>query len=100
MGACYNALRLSHNERIMSRVINARLPQRVEEKLASYCVKRGVTRTDAVVQALDEYLDKEAGGASLYALAADLIPRKGAGKLQSRNVRTLARKAFRGPRTP
>jgi hypothetical protein len=53
-----------------------------------------------VVQALDEYLDKEAGGASLYALAADLIPRKGAGKLQSRNVRTLARKAFRGPRTP
>jgi hypothetical protein len=68
----------------------------VEEKLADYCSKRGVTRTEAVVQALDEYLDKENGGASLYSLAADLIPRKGARNLQSGNARKLARKAFRG----
>jgi hypothetical protein len=79
-------------------VINARIPPRVEEKLAEYCSRRGVTRTEAVVRALDEYLDKESGGASLYSLAVDLIPRKGAKKLQSANVRELARRAFRGPR--
>lgn len=82
----------------MSDVINARIPPRVEEKLAEYCAKRGVTRTEAVVRALDDYLDKETGGASPYALAADLIPSKGAKELQSGNVRELARKAFRGSR--
>lgn len=83
----------------MGDIINARIPPRVEEKLAEYCAKRGVTRTEAVVRALDDYLDKETGGASPYSLAADLIPRKGAGKLQSGKVRELARKAFRGPRS-
>ena len=82
----------------MSDVINARIPPRVEEKLAEYCAKRGVTRTEAVVRALDDYLDKEAGGACPYDLAADLIPAKGAKDLQSGNVRELARKAFRGTR--
>jgi hypothetical protein len=83
----------------MSDVINARIPPRVEEKLAEYCARRGVTRTEAVVRALDDYLDKETGGASAYALAADLIPAKGAKELQSGNVRELARKAFRGSRS-
>ena len=82
----------------MARVINARVPPRVEEKLAEYCVKRGVTRTQAVVRALDEYLDKETGGASPYSLAADLIPARGVKEVQSGAVRSLARKAFRGPR--
>ena len=82
----------------MSDVINARIPPRVEEKLAEYCARRGVTRTRAVVQALDEYLDKEGGGESPYSLAADLIPRKGAKELQSERVRELAAKAFRGSR--
>ncbi len=83
----------------MSDVINARIPPQVEEKLAEYCAKHGVTRTEAVVRALDGYLDKETGGASAYALAADLIPAKGAKELQSGNVRELARKAFRGSRS-
>jgi hypothetical protein len=82
----------------MGDIINARIPPRVEEKLAEYCAKRGVTRTEAVVRALDHYLDKETGGASPYSLAADVIPRKGARQIQSANVRELARKAFRGPR--
>jgi hypothetical protein len=83
----------------MGDVINARIPPRVEEKLAEYCAKRGVTRTQAVLHALDQYLDKETGGASLYSLAADLIPAQGAPDLQSGNVRELARKAFRGSRS-
>jgi hypothetical protein len=82
----------------MGETITARIPPRVEEKLAEYCAKRGTTRTEAIVRALDDYLDKETGGASPYSLAADLIPPKGAKTLQSGRVRALARKAFRGPR--
>ncbi len=83
----------------MADVINARVPPRVEQKLAEYCAKRGITRTEAVVRALDHYLDREAGGASPYSLAVDLIPRRGAKRIQSANVRELARKAFRAPRS-
>ena len=82
----------------MSEVINARIPPRVEEKLARYCARRGITRTAAVVSALDAFLDREAGGESAYALAVDLIPRKGVKELQSDKARALARKAFRVPR--
>ena len=82
----------------MGDIINARIPPRIGQKLADYCAKRGVTRTQAVTRALDNYLDQETGGASAYSLAADLIPARGARKLQSGNVRELARKAFRGPR--
>lgn len=82
----------------MTDVINARVPPRVGEKLAEYCARRGVTRTEVVVRALDHYLDQSAGGASAYSLAADLIPRRGAKEIQSSNIRELARKAFRAPR--
>lgn len=82
----------------MTDIINARIPARVEQKLTEYCVKRGVTRTEAVVSALDHYLDREAGGVSAYSLAADLIPPRGSKEVQSGNVRELARKAFRGSR--
>ena len=83
----------------MGKVINARIPPRVEEKLTEYCTKRGTTRTEAIVRALDSYLDSETGGVSPYSLAADLIPSRGIKKIQSRNTRELARKAFRGPRS-
>ena len=83
----------------MSDTITARIPPRVEQKLADYCAKRGVTRTDAVVKALDQFLDRDAGGASAFSLAADLIPPSGVKELQSENVRELARKAFGGSRS-
>lgn len=83
----------------MSGVVNSRIPRRVEQKLAEYCVKRGLTRSEVVVRALDQYLDKQAGGASPYALIADLIPRRGAKGVRSDRVRELARKAFRGSRS-
>ena len=82
----------------MANTINARIPPRLEQKLADYCAKRGVARSQAVVRALDSYLDKESAGPSPYSLAADLIPAKGAKAIQSANVRALARRAFRGPR--
>lgn len=83
----------------MSTIINARIPQRVEQKLADYCAKRGITRTETVVRARDHYLDRDAGGASPYSLAADLIPPRGMKELQSGKVREIARKAFRDSRS-
>ncbi|TMH91715.1 MAG: hypothetical protein E6H42_09280 [Betaproteobacteria bacterium] len=82
----------------MPDTLNARIPPRVEQKLAEYCAKHGLTRTDATVRALDAYLDREGSGGDAYALAADLIPKRGAPKLQSKAVRKLARSAFRGSR--
>ena len=82
----------------MSRTLTARIPPRVEQKLAEYCTRHGVTRTEAMVHALDDYLDRRAGGSDAYALAADLIPKLGVRDLQSREVRKLARAAFRGAR--
>ena len=82
----------------MADTVNARVPPRIEQKLAEYCARRGVTRTQALVRALDRYLDQESGGATPYSLAADLIPAKGVKALQSGNVLALARKAFRGAR--
>jgi hypothetical protein len=70
----------------------------VEQKLAEYCTRQGVTRTEALVRALDDYLDRRAGGGDAFALAADLIPKRGVKELQSGEVRRLARAAFRGAR--
>ena len=84
---------------IMAKTVNARIPARVEQKLAEYCTKHGVTRSEAVVRALDEYVDKESGGASAYSLLADLIPPRGAPEIRSDRVRELVRKAFRASRS-
>ena len=83
----------------MSSVINARLPHRVEQKLAHYCAKQGVTRSAAVIRALDRYLDEQSGGVDGYSLAMDLIPPRGAKALQSGKVRALAERAFRASRS-
>lgn len=83
----------------MTASINARLPLRVERKLAEYCAKRGIKRSEAVIDALNRLLDLETGRANAYSLAADLIPEVGVSHVQSDNVRTLARKAFRGARS-
>ena len=83
----------------MADTLTARIPSRVEQKLAEYCARQGITRTEALVRALDEYLDRRSGGGNAFALAADLIPKRGVRELQSRNVRRLARAAFRAPRS-
>jgi len=82
----------------MAETVNARIPPRVEQKLADYCTRNGATRSEVVVRALDEFLDKAAAGASPYALAADLIPARGTRSIRSDRVRELARRAFGGPR--
>jgi predicted DNA-binding protein len=83
----------------MSRTINSRLPLHVEQKLEAYCARVGVTRSEALVRALDRYLDQESGGADAYSLAADLIPAEGVKGIQAADARILARNAFRGSRS-
>jgi hypothetical protein len=82
----------------MRRTVNARIPPAVEQKLAEYCARSGMSRSEAVIRALDGYLNQASGGESAYSLAADLIPRQGAGAIRSDKVRELARKAFGGSR--
>lgn len=82
----------------MRRTVNARITPHLEQKLAEYCAKRGMTRSEVVVQALDLHLDSTAAGLSAWSLAADLIPEQGVEKIQSSSVRDLARKAMRGTR--
>ena len=82
----------------MASTVNARIPPRVEQKLAEYCARSGLTRSEALIRALDGYLDRAGEGVSAYSLAADLIPKRGSAAIRSDKVRELARKAFRGPR--
>jgi len=82
----------------MASTVNARIPPRVEQKLSEYCARSGFSRSEAVIRALDAYLDRASEGASAYSLAADLIPQRGSTAIRSDKVRELARKAFRGPR--
>lgn len=83
----------------MAETINARIPPHLEQKLADYCAKRRVTRSQAVLRALDENPDRANDGPSPYSLSADLIPKKEAKPLQSGDVRKLARRAFGGKRS-
>lgn len=89
---------VSHKRNRMADTVNARIPPRLEQRLAAYCARQGVTRSAAVLRALEQYLDQAAGGEDAFALAADLIPENGDPQLRSDRVRGLARQAFRGPR--
>src|SRR5439155_24263361 len=53
--------------------ISVRLPPRVEQKLAEYCVSHKVTRSEAVKQALARLLDTGAEKASPWELRADIM---------------------------
>lgn len=75
----------------MAYTLSARIPRRIQRKLAEYCAKHGVTRSETLVRALDEYLDRHARSGDAYALAADLIPERGISALQSDSVRKLVR---------
>ena len=83
----------------MRRSVNARITPHLEQKLAEYCARRGVTRSEAIVRALEEHLDAAGEGVSAWALAKDLVPDQGVDAIQSDTARELARKAMRGTRS-
>jgi hypothetical protein len=82
--------------------LTVRLPGRVEQDLAEYCVKHRVTKSEAVKRALEELLVASAGKPSAYDLGRDLFgPHTDAGPAEdvAKNSKRLLREHFRGKRT-
>ncbi len=74
--------------------LTVRLPQRIEQELAEYCVKRRLTKSDAVKQALEELLRSPAGnvkGSHHPFIGAD----KGDGSDVSGNIKAALRARLR-----
>jgi len=53
--------------------LSVRIPPRVEQELAEYCARNGVSKSEAVKDALDQFLSDKAARKSPYELAKDLI---------------------------
>lgn len=76
--------------------LTVRLPNRIEQELAEYCVKRRLTKSEAVKQALEDLLHAAAGGDDDLRhpfIGGD----KGDGSDISGNVKTALRARFRSP---
>lgn len=53
--------------------LSVRIPPRVEQDLAEYCARHGVSKSEAVKAALDQFLAAGSADKSPYELAKDLI---------------------------
>ena len=53
--------------------LSVRIPPRVEQDLAEYCARNGVSKSDAVKEALDQFLADRSADKSPYELLKDLI---------------------------
>ena len=73
--------------------LTVRLPLRVEQKLADYCAKRGLKKSDAVKDALERLLD--ADDARSLADHPFIGADEGDGSDVSGNVKAMLRKRFR-----
>ena len=79
--------------------LTVRLPHRVEQELAEYCVKRRITKSEAVKQALMDLLSANAGKLSPYDLGKDLFgPHTDVAPTEdiARHSARLLREHFRG----
>lgn len=79
--------------------LTVRLPDRVEQELAEYCVKRRITKSEAVKQALMDLLAANTGKPSAYDLGKDLFgPQTDAAPTEdiARHSQRLLRERFRG----
>ena len=70
--------------------LTVRLPHRVEQELAEYCVKRRLTKSEAVKQALDSLLRAPAESTRHPFIGGD----KGDGADVSGNIKTALRARF------
>lgn len=81
--------------------VSVRLPLRVEQKLADYCVSHKVTRSDAIKQALEQMLEASAGRPSPYDLGREYFERNFRAKPTrdvARHSKRLLIERFRGKR--
>ena len=77
--------------------LTVRLPPRVEEALAQYCVSHRVSKSHAVKQALERLLAEAAGKPTPYELGrAGFGADRSAGREVARNTKQLLRERFRG----
>jgi hypothetical protein len=67
--------------------ISVRLPPRVEQKLAEYCVSHKVTKSEAVKRALEEMLKRKESKLSPYELGREFFERN----LRTRPTEDIAR---------
>ena len=81
--------------------ISVRLPPRVEQKLAEYCVSHKVTKSEAVKRALVQMLEAKAGRESPYELGREFFERNLRAKPTqdiARHTKRLLIEHFRGKR--
>lgn len=79
--------------------LSVRIPHSVEQELAEYCIKHRVSKSEAVKQALDEFLAAKAGDRSPYELAREFItPDTDERPTEdvARNTKRFLRERFRG----
>jgi hypothetical protein len=85
------------NTKARKMTLTVRLPPRVEQALAEYCVTHNTTKTQAVKQALGALLVRKAQAPSAYDLGKDLFGADKGGKTTAaRNSKRLLRERFRG----
>ena len=81
--------------------LSVRIPARVEQELADYCARNGVSKSEAVKDALDQFLSSRRADKSPYELAKDLIgPQTDEVPSEdvARNTKRLLRERFGGKR--
>ena len=71
--------------------ISVRLPLRVEQKLAEYCVSHKVTKSEAVKRAIENLLEARGGESSPYDLGREFFERN----TQTKPTRDIARHSKR-----
>ena len=77
--------------------LTVRLPTRVEQELAAYCVTRRITKSEAVKKALEQLLADSAGQATPYELGKHGFGADGSQRGDvARNTKRLIRERFRG----
>jgi hypothetical protein len=79
--------------------LSVRIPARVEQELADYCARNGVSKSEAVKNALDQFLSATGAEKSPYELAGDLIgPHTDEAPTEdvARNTKRLLRERFAG----
>jgi Arc/MetJ-type ribon-helix-helix transcriptional regulator len=79
--------------------LTVRLPDRVEQELADYCVKHRISKSEAVKQALVDLLATNAGKPTAYDLGKDLFgPQTDAAPTEdlARHSQRRLREHFRG----
>ena len=53
--------------------LSVRIPPRVEQELTEYCARKGVSKSEAVKDALDQFLSGKGADRSPYEVMKDLI---------------------------